>query len=296
MSECATALSTAPSNTPSNTPSNGSQTQPSGGGTSPITHFPFETALSHKVLAPVSIALLLPGVLVFRLASPSFHVRRPTEKHIALVYSSALIILIAYGAGVAGLATSFTTFRSGKPSSSSIALKTTHGKAGLVLFVGLYVLIPVFLLLPVCLRRSRESPDQKSEKSTTTRPRIDSGDTTEVRSSNHLKSASQSVNNPSPPSSPRPRVHSWGPMSLWPRNHDAPITSDNESVLTAPVTRGFEVSNRPAQTRRPRTASNSWLAAAAAAELRRSAPVSGPSTNLGDINWLQRRRSLNALV
>ena len=262
------------------------------GGTS---SFPYETSLSHKVLAPLSIALLLPAVLVFRLGSPSYHLGPTTDRHMMLVYLSGLVALMAYGTGLAGLATSFTTITSSEGSSSSgVTLRTAHGKAGLILFVGLYTLIPVLPLLSTGIRRphlqhSHHSADQKSEKSLSTRPRINSSDTAEILSPGlgHARGTSQSVRSASRPPSIRPRVHSWGPVSLWCQSHDGQTSSDSESVLTTPATQGFEVLNRPSRTR---------TTTVTTAESQLLAPLRNPPTNLQDIDWLRRRRSLNAVV
>jgi hypothetical protein len=253
----------------------------------------FDTSLTHKLLAPLSIALLLPAVLVFRLSAPWFYNGHITERHIALVYMSALVAFVAYGIGVAGIATSFTTIRSTASlvkRSSSSALQTTHGKVGLGLFAGLYGLVSPLILFSACVSRSRKA----DENNLGVRGRANSTETTEKLASQGLRAGSASHINgsPSPPSSPRTRVQSWGASGIWHRSHDDRVSSDGESVSSAGAQRTFEVVNRP---RRIRNASGSWLAVPT------GEPLASPRTpimgrNLRDVDWLDRRRSLNAVV
>jgi len=275
-----------------------STTTPSSSASHSTTVQLFDTSIVHKLLAPLSLALLFPAVLLFSMASPSFNDRR---RHSVWTYLFAVLAIAAYGSGIAGIATSFTTASSNssvtKRSSPSLSpnttLKTGHGKAGLALFIGLYAFIPLLVILSLCFRRFHDSPeDDQSEKNEESSQHTNSTDSSEMLGSQGgPRSTPQSIISPSPPPSPRPRTHSWGPSSLWQKRKEGRLSSD-ESVRSASPSaspqRGFEVLNRPS---RPHQASGSWLAVPSAALSQRV-----ESRNLGDIDWLQRRRSLNTVV
>ena len=283
MSACALSLNSSDtSNTPRPSPADASRRK-----------FRFDTSLSHKVLAPISVAFLLPAVFVFRLVLPSFQLQPRTDRPIALIYVASVSALVAYGVGIAGIATSFITIRSNDPSTTGprVNLRTAHGQAGLALFVALYFVIPALCCLPVRLPESRpaDTTDQKSEKASTAQPHVTSGDTSE------LPSPHQSVNAlPRPASSSRLRVPSWDQVRRWVLRQSEPVPSEHESESAAPVTQGFEVLNRPPRMRtRTHTTSTSWLVAASAESQRLTSP---PPTDLREIGWLRRRRSLNTVV
>ena len=101
----------------------------------------------------------------------------------------------------------------------------------------------------------------------------------------------QSLHTSSPPASPRPRTHSWGPSSMWQQSLENGLSTDtSESLNSTSPQRTFEVTNRPV---RQRQRSESWRAVPL---LQTSAQYNVASRSLGDIDWLQRRRSLNAVV
>ncbi|KDQ20516.1 hypothetical protein BOTBODRAFT_124153 [Botryobasidium botryosum FD-172 SS1] len=120
----------------------------------------------HKILSPVSIALLLPAVLVSRYSIHSLGVQTsPTGSGASsLLLVSYVLAAAAYGVGVAGFAISLTTTRASVSSAIAkrsavdhgILFKTLHGKVGLALFAGLYAIIPIYLI--ACWRASRRSP------------------------------------------------------------------------------------------------------------------------------------------
>jgi hypothetical protein len=250
----------------------------------------YDISITHKILAPVSVALLLPAIILLRFALPSTVLFPPAERNIALVYIAAFIGVGAYGVGIAGLVSSFTTIQAiasiRKRSSSDLILKTDHGMAGLVLFVCLYGLIPLLYLLRARLRllhRHRTKDNiglsQGRDNSTDTREKLATatGDSTSV---------TPSVGIQTPPASPRRRTPSWGGYSLWQgsRIQEPRASSDTESTMSvAAQPRPFEVVNRPQRIRR--------------------ASINGlnfhPSTtprSLVDLDWLDQRRSLNAVV
>ncbi|THH32730.1 hypothetical protein EUX98_g1480 [Antrodiella citrinella] len=83
----------------------------------------FDTSVTHKALAPVSIALLLPAILAFRLSSPSALSPVTPDHRMALFYLSVLTSLVAFGVGVGGLASAFTLAAFGDPRPSHAARK-----------------------------------------------------------------------------------------------------------------------------------------------------------------------------
>ncbi|KAF9247034.1 hypothetical protein BU15DRAFT_69879 [Melanogaster broomeanus] len=252
----------------------------------------YNVSFVHKLSAPLSVALLLPAILLARLALPSAKVTHPTNLNIALVYLSSLIAVAAYGLGLAGLVTSFTsvttTMTMVKRATTRSILQTGHGVAGLVLFVGLYAVVPFLYLVSIC--RSRKRRPQK-EVVDHTEPETDSSraNWTEKLASS---TAAQPVQYPpTPPASPRARLHSWGGSSFWlsSRSREGRVSSDSESIQSGGPQRAFEVVNRPARTRR---ASTNGLVYPNL-EIYQRVPVAPRS--LGDVDWLDRRRSLNAV-
>jgi hypothetical protein len=294
ITSCATAIGPSTPNNP------GSPSSPSPAlGPSTL----YNTSLSHKLLSPLSVALLLPAILVFRLVSPSYRIGHSTGLEYGLVTVASIIVIASYGLGLAGLATSFTTIthtetvtrRSLESTSSKINFQTLHGKAGLALFVGLYAFLPVLLLYSFRSRLHDISEDEKNEKGVDLRPRTFSTDT-EVLSSNigHARSNPQSIDVPSRTSSPRARLPSFGASNFWRRSHDGRVSSDSESVRSAPATQGFEVLNRPIRTR-TNTNSTTWLAVPSG-EPRQPPHFPLSPANLRNVDWLRRRRNLNAVV
>ena len=287
MTGCASAIAApSSSSSPTSRPSP-SATQP---GTQSSEQF-YDISTTHEILAPLSIGLLLPAIILLRLASPSSSSSNPKEHNIAPSYISAFIGIGAYGVGIAGLVSSFTTIRSTasiqKRSSSNLTLKTGHGVAGLALFICLYGLVPFLYLLRACRRLLHRR--WTKDKAELPQARDNSIDTREKLALANADSASvtQSAGIPTPPASPRRRVPSWGGYSLWQgsRTQEPRASSDTESHASLPAAqpRAFEVVNRPQRTRRAST---------------NGPNLRGSSTQrtLVDLDWLERRRSLNAVV
>ncbi|KAF5388241.1 hypothetical protein D9615_000402 [Tricholomella constricta] len=271
MSKCAAKIAPSPTGTTPPPPSNSSLP--------PQTiHHLFNTSVVHKIVAPVSLVILQLSFLLFRLASPLYQM---ISLHTQIIYGSAVLALAAYGLGFAGLATSFSTISTGSPSSySGLHLQTGHGIAGLVFFLTLYVICPALLALYACTTRNRASvQDSESEK---TPARVRSPEATETYDWPVSSSAPHSLHNTSSPSSPRHRANSWGPSTMMHRSPEGRMSSDSESIRPSSPKRGFEVVNRPSRIRK----SSGWLAVPFA---------EGSSDRLRDIDWLQRRRSLNAV-
>ncbi|KAG7096979.1 hypothetical protein E1B28_004375 [Marasmius oreades] len=277
LSKCATLNSSPTSNgssSPTNTSSGGNGPGIGGGSDSdPVSkNRVFDTSVSHKVLSPVSIVLLFLAILLQR-ASQS-HEFQYANRHMAFMYACGFILFIAYGLGMAGLATSFTTISNPAPSpSSSLILKTTHSQAGLGFFVILYGLVPGLYLLQL---RTRLIPRPKTNESEAKTSPRHSEDKSHVGTMSH---------NSSLLSSARPRSQSFGPSTVYRPSHDRSDENDAVSMTSSGPQRTFEVMNRPKR-RRP---SGGGLAI-----MLQEAPRAA-SRSLSEIDWLQRRRSLNAV-
>jgi hypothetical protein len=249
----------------------------------PILHgYPYDTSTIHKILAPVSLAVLQPVFLFFRLFLSDNGIG-PRIRHVF----SALLLLAAYGLGIAGLSTSFTTISALDPSSGrSPNLKTGHGITGLVFFVCLYGLVPGLYVIVLGFQRRDNLLGRRVQSEQHEAERAASPDSPDKVDSivGFPSGTPRSVGDTSPPSSPRPRTSSWGLSSNL---HENRLSSESESLNSAGPMRTFEVVNRP----RIRQSSGNWHAHPG-----EYTPHQLESTNLGDIDWLQRRRSLNAVV
>jgi hypothetical protein len=268
MSTCASMISNP-------LPTSSPTSSPPGSSYPPLTSHLYDTSVVHKILAPISLAVFQPIYLLIRLLSPFDNGSGLPIRHI----SSALFLLVAYTLGIAGLATSFTTISASDPASGRPPyLKTGHGIAGLVLFVCFYGLVPGLFIISLCSKRSHVQNDKHEADRTASRDSREKLDSVAGPSTPH------SLHNTSPPSSPRPRTNSWGPSSNL---QDGWLSSDTESLGSAGPSRTFEVVNRP----RARRTSGSWPIPQG--ENKSQQPT---IRSLGDIDWLQRRRRLNAVV
>lgn len=273
------------------------KTSPSNNGSTPVAPGPhsnsdtfhqFETSISHKLLLPLSLVVFLPVLLFFRWAHSTSDGRWIPIQHVGLVAVAAVTGIAAYLAGVVGLIFSFTTISS-RVSTKNIHLKTAHGIAGLTFFLSLYVLLPLLYLFFACFNlHSRVSSDTHSQRSVNGFAR--SVDEKIVANHMHPQSVTPSMYNVSPPSSPPVRTQSFdtpNPLMLRPSNDEG--LSAESSAPTTPR-KGFEVLNRPSTSR-----------ARESSEARLSASMPGSHDlptirRLGDIDWLLRRRTLNAVV
>ncbi|KAG1820199.1 uncharacterized protein BJ212DRAFT_1007998 [Suillus subaureus] len=259
LTQCAVQLTSPGSTTPpgsSATPTSGSQSYQS-----------YNVSFAHKLLAPLSLAILLPSLLLLRLALPPAQTHRPTDRNLTLFYLSAIVALAAYGAGVGGLVSSFTSMSSTGTTMKRSILPTRHGVAGLALFIALYVMMPFLYLFHLCC-----SPPQPPKE---------------------LAAYTTTQHSQYPPSqhSPRTRLHSWGGSSffLGRRSREGRTSTDSESMHSSGPQRAFEVVNRPARIRR----SSANGLAYPNTDVYQRVPVAPRS--LGDVDWLDRRRSLNAV-
>lgn len=166
--------------------------------------------------------------------------------------------------------------------SSSLHLKTTHGKIGLVLFTLLYGIVPGFLAASSCRRAKRKSPSSnitKDEKPASISATTDKGTA--------FNSPAPSVLLPAFPNSSA--SNTWRPTS-WPvsgaNSTSQGLVDETEEVEARPSTpgagTGFQVLNRPARVRHASAPSPEHL------------PMT--SRRLGEVDWLKRRRTLNSVV
>jgi hypothetical protein len=276
LTQCAVQLMSSGSTTPSGSPntSTGSQSYQS-----------YNVSFVHKLLAPLSLAILLPSLLLLRLALPPAQTHRSTDRNLTLFYLSAIVALAAYGAGVGGLVSSFTSMSSTGTTTNRSVLPTKHGVAGLALFIALYVIMPFLYLFHLCCSPS-QPPKEVSPEAITSR--ANSTDTAEKLAA---YTATQHSQYPPSQHSPRTRLHSWGGSSflLGRRSREGRTSTDSESMHSSGPQRAFEVVNRPARIRR----SSANGLAYPNTDVYQRVPVAPRS--LGDVDWLDRRRSLNAV-
>lgn len=294
LTECASAIAGAPSSSGSSSSaphksssSAGSaptKTQTPGSGSSPSVSNSnlYDTSVVHKSLAAVSVAIFLPSAVLFRLSMS------PVGPTAALPLRSPLFVLsvlggmAAYVAGIIGLATSFSTIKTtasvAKRASSSLDLKTAHGRAGIVLFICFYALVPILYALSFCCgangSRGYRIRVEKDEAGPTEKLAA-------VPSRNGSPSAADAL------LTPRTRHRSLGSiMTPWSGRRSSESASDGHSVPTNSQP-SFEVTNRPARARR---ASGNSLAAFSDPR-----PTHTPR-NLSDMSWLEQRRDLSTVV
>ena len=280
LTQCATLI-------PNTSPLNNGSTPgaPGPNGNSDTLH-QFETSISHKLLLPLSLVVFLPVLLFFRWAHPTSDDGWIPIQHVGLVAVGAVTGVAAYLVGVVGLIFSFTTISS-RVSTQNIHLKTAHGIAGLTFFLCLYVVIPLLYLFSACFNLySSASSDTHSQRSADGPAR--SLDEKIASNHPHPQSVTPSTHNASPPSSPPVRTQSFdAPNFFMLRSSNDGGMSADSSAPTTPH-KGFEVLNRPSRVRE-------------LSEARQSTSISGSHDlptirRLGDIDWLLRRRSLNAVV
>ncbi|KAK7061713.1 hypothetical protein R3P38DRAFT_2831102 [Favolaschia claudopus] len=281
VTTCAVAIAPPPP-PPSNSSSNQGGSQSGDDGSSqpnnPSPRPSLDTTFLHKLLAPLSVGLLLPAFLLFRLTSIPFNGSRGSPLTHALYHVSCFLGVVGYGLGVAGLVLAFTTLSSSDSTAKPSLLSTTHGQAGLALFIllyGLLFLLAILHLLTRCMKREL----------VTERKRTDS-DVTEK------EPLPRSTLTPSPAFSFRRQASSWGPSS-WRKVREDSLSVDSGSgempdfANPPSAQRTFEVLNRPARTRRGSGSHSSM-------PLTHLSHQSG-SQSLGDLDWLNRRRSLTAV-
>ncbi|KAI9001435.1 hypothetical protein BD414DRAFT_574874 [Trametes punicea] len=252
----------------------------------------FHTSTVHKVTAAVSVALFFPALALYRLSSPTVRFSHLTERHLAFFYSGAVLAVAAYGLGIAGLATAFTSMTSTnagivKRSVSSAVVPTAHSKAGLALFAGMYGLVPILQLVALAIRRfdNRDDADQSQDRLRT--------DLTAEKLSVNGRAASPSqrsepLSHEASNGHTKRRVRSWAGIGTWAGLSAGRRSNEttSEDHTHTPSQRSFEVVNRPIRQRR---ASGNSLAAFSDPR-----PTHTPR-NLSDMSWLEPRRSTSGM-
>lgn len=299
MPSCATAIPqpNSSSNPTGSSPSPTSETNPSGP-SSPadpaagVGSHEFDASVVHKALAPASVAILFPAILVYRFSFPSGSPAISSNQRVFLFYLSIAISLAAFGIGVGGLASAFTSitptdssFSLTKRSSSSNTLTTNHGKAGLAFFVGLFGIVPLLLIVSACIRR-------RSHNSTVNaRQRANSGELAEKAELYPSRVASPPLTTEEgAPGEPRAKASSWNTLSPWPNRNARRSSESGLDGATSPAPssqRSFEVTNRPPRARQP-----SAHSLAAFADPRPS--IGGK--HFSEMSWPERWRNLNTMV
>lgn len=299
ISTCATALASPQTSSPTGS-GRGSPTAspPSSSSSRPFSDLstPFDTSITHKSLAPISLALLFPTVILYRLSLPSTS-GSPSQLSFALRRASVLVLIVAYGAGITGLVSSFSSITasssgslSRRATSSNKVLKTTHGQAGLALFIALYGLIPLLFAAFYLRRRMFASPRDIVGKIRAERSRADSSDTAEKLNAyrNPADSSQQGITRPPATASSAGYTPSGKRLGFWFQSREGRTSSESASESESPPPRTFEVVNRPARTRHP--------SAGGAPSFYEHAHRTTTPRNLSDLSWLERRRSVNAMV
>ncbi|KAH9900004.1 hypothetical protein C8Q73DRAFT_639450 [Cubamyces lactineus] len=296
ITECAKALSTA---TPTSGAPTGSSTSGGSSGSTgshqtspPSSTIVYDTSTVHKSTAAISVALIFPALVLYRLSSPTFGLTQPSEHYLGFNFLGAVVGLVAYGLGIAGIATAFTSMTATSTSvvkrsvSSNIHLQTAHAKAGLALFAGMYGLVPLLHLVALAIRRFDGRGDRDAVEG---RHRADS--TVEKLSMNGRAASpsqrSEPLSQDVPIGDTKRRVRSWAGIGTWAgitgrRSHE---TTSEDNTHT-PSQRSFEVVNRPTRQRR---ASGNSLAAFSDPR-----PTHTPR-NLSDMSWLDPRRSTSGM-
>lgn len=281
LKQCASRVVPAP--TPTTSSINPSQLAPTSTNSVLPSAQHIDTLRLHKILAPVSVAVMLPGLLLFW-SSSSWVLTNKWKLY--WIFTAIPLVLSSYGLGIAAVILSFTdkppTDRTSAPP-INVGPNTGHAITSLVFFICLYGLAPAILLTSFFAKK-------RETRKVVTNSGVNSPDCEEklgVGIREVTASKPQSSRETSSPSSPQ--TQSLGPSSLWQRSAEGRLSTDTESLRSTGPKRGFEVMNRPTRTRRQ---SESWT----------RTPVEGipppiiQSRSLGEIDWLLRRRSLNAIV
>ena len=282
LSSCASRLSTSPT-FPTPQPGNSTTALPE----SPHV---FDTSRVHKVLAPLSLALFQMVFLVFRLTSPLYGASEHIEASKLLThrtmygYVASVLAVASYALGSAGLATSFTTI-SAQSTVASLHLQTGHGISGLLFFALLYIVLPlafvVFRLrIPRHTTRSQRVglPDAAEKAS----------DLFEATSKSMPHSTGNSTGNMSSTECPRHEINPGSPIQEGQEGSDSDHSTRSVAAAAASgPQRRFEVLNRPPRARKISGLSYPPLD---------TSPEELAARSLQDIDWLQRRRSVNMVV
>ncbi|EJD01377.1 uncharacterized protein FOMMEDRAFT_21769 [Fomitiporia mediterranea MF3/22] len=312
LTSCAQALSPAATSSSSG-PSSSSPATPTSPGSSGQKFFPYDTGAGHKVSSPVSVALLLAALVFYRMSMPLTAAGALTSPRVGFIWLAGLTGLAAFAVGIAGVVLAFTTISSTsggslrKRSSTSLFLKTNHGKAALAFFAILYGALPLLFALSFIRRRKRPKQALINSEQVKERERQDSNETgftalmtpaREKAMNGHRATASspdvtQMTQPDSPVTESRTRRRSFFGGHLWyghkKERHSTESSGPQDSLNGNDTKRSFEVLNRG---NRPRRLSGSaWNALSS--EGGHSVQASMPRS-LSDLNWLDRRHNVAA--
>ena len=293
MDTCATQISPDAPPPSSTTPHGPTPTPTSSGGPNTATAQPYNVSIMHKILAPLSIALVLPVVLVYRLSSPSLGSSLGPSPNPSSVLTLLIPGFFIFGLGIAGLVTSFTSISHDrslvKRAEPSLYLQTGHGVAGVALAAAFYVAVPAVFLFSLFTRHRRDErnllsqgePEKIAVRSPAPSTLILDGTLDHQASPNHSRSQS-----------------STGLLQFWKRSIDRSRSSDADGdefgvrdPPSPPQSRGFEVVNRAKNAQR--TSSHSMNGTTDHGPGHRGART---PMRLGEISWLNRRRMVNSVV
>lgn len=296
MSSCASFIGKAtPTSSSSSQPSATDGQPPSPTNTGIVPALPvylYDTSTTHKVLAPVSVAAALPAALIYRLSlAPISLPFQAVGGPLSLLFAGVLASS-AFAIGVAGLATAFTsiTYNVAIAKRSSVpTLATTHGRAGIALFAGMYLVFAITLCLAIWrgwqsrrgrgrpLMRSRTMSNERAEKVGLYQGRAVSPGPHELAAQTQTRAQSSDHLSPWP---------FFGHGNSGRRSSESGHGSADRA--SSPSNRSFEVMNRPARVRR---ASAHSLAAFSDPRSTTTSPH-----NLTDMSWIFPRRSSSRLV
>ena len=288
MDTCVTQLSPdAPS--PSSTTSHGPSST-SNGNPNTVIAYQYNVSIIHKILAPLSVALVLPAILVYRLSSPSLKSSLEPSPSPSLAPILLVPGFFIFCLGIVGLITSFTSISYNpsldKREESSLYFQTGHGVAGVALAAAFYVAVPIAFLLSLFMRhrsdRRNSLPHDEAEKLAARSPApsmlILDGTLDHQPSTNHSRSQS-----------------STGLLQFWKRSMERSDTDGDEFCVRDPPSprqsRGFEIVNRPKNAQRSSSHSTSGLI-----DHGHGRTVARTPMRLGEISWLSRRRMVNTVV
>ena len=216
---------------------------------------------------------------------------------------------IAFGMGVIGLILSFTSIKKTsipvsfrRSAKASLHLKTAHGKAGLALFLGLYVLVPIMFFAAYRpwkkwtkeARIRQELLDEAARKNSTETGFTGLNSNGREPAASPLRAATPSPSDvdktdpiESTPLPPRRRTKSLLTSPFWNRQKETPgrrsTDTGAESLSSGGPTRSFEVLNRGNRQRRQSTNGLDTLS-------------NGIPRSLSDLDWLDRRRDVHTIV
>ncbi|KAH8830881.1 hypothetical protein DL96DRAFT_1526225 [Flagelloscypha sp. PMI_526] len=278
ITQCASSLQPTSTSSPNSPTSTGSS--PHSGSFS----VQYSTPTVHKVLSSISIAAFLAALIGVRLSvSPTSSSKlataavEPPKELGDWGFLWYLLIAILWGIGIAGLA-SGSALTTAEASASPLTrrditsyrpkfLETNHGRAGFALFVCLYGILPLLVLFDIWRSWQQTKAVHSAEPET-------------VDLVEKLPSKSPSNN-----SKQTPQQHQT--LSVPRLSDDSTSTNSHPT----PSSRTFEVLNRGQGSRGRRSS----IGQASSSSHPGLAVASSASRQLGEVDWLQRRRTLNAV-